>query len=341
MNRYHQFFVLGLLLFLFPVFSSSCEKDDPGTTKAATTDTTTVKTSLLKMADPTIFCYKDTFYLYGTSSDEGIQVYKSADLKTWEGPCGATDGFALKKGDSYGTAGFWAPQVFEYHGKLFMAYAADEHIAIASSDSPVGPFKQKTLQCISGTTKQIDPYVFFDENGKAYLYYVRLLDGNNIYVSPMKEDLSDIKADSVTLCIKASNAWENTENAPWPVTEGPSVLKYNNLYYLFYSANDYRNIDYAVGYATSTFPCGPWEKTADSPIISRNNVGRNGTGHGDFFTGKNNQLYYVFHLHYSNTEVQPRVTGLVQCSFMKNAQGVYQMKPAMNTFKYLKYIVKD
>jgi beta-xylosidase len=290
----------------------------------------------LRLADPTIFKYKKTFYLYGTSSNQGFQVYKSKDLKTWEGPCGATDGFALKKGDSYGTKGFWAPQVFERKGTFYMAYTANEHLAIATSNSPLGPFKQTTQRCISGSTLQIDPFVFFDTDGKIYLYYVRLLNGNNIYVSPMKEDLSDIDTSNVTLCIKADQPWENTQNVGWTVTEGPTILKRNNLYYLFYSANDYRNIDYAVGYATSSSPFGPWVKTQDSPILTRSNVGRNGTGHGDFFTDNKNQLYYVFHQHKSNTEAEPRVTGLVQCNFVQKGKNPAQMLPDIRTFRYLK-----
>lgn len=344
MYRYKNNILALMVLFLgFPFLSSSCEKVTENEGKTSSTDSTqtTIKTSQLKLADPTIFRYQNAYYLYGTSSDEGFEVYRSSDLKTWEGPCGATGGFALKKGDSYGTGGFWAPQIFEHNGRIYMVYTADEQIAIASSDSPLGPFKQTTLKCISGTTKQIDPYVFFDSDGKIYLYYVRLLNGNNIYVSPMKDDLSDIETNSVTLCIKAEKTWENTERVSWPVTEGPTVLKYNNLYYLFYSANDYRNIDYAVGYATSGSPFGPWKKTDNSPIINRNNVGRNGPGHGDFFTDKNSQSYYVFHLHNSNTIVSPRVTGLVKCNFILNKEGIYQMKPEISSFCYLKSIVKD
>jgi len=335
-------FLIPIALFCLALSSISCKIATSPEEELPKKDTTiiTVKTSQLKLADPTIFNYKGSYYLYGTSSDEGFQVYKSDDLKTWTGPCGASGGFALKKGDSYGTTGFWAPQVFEYKDKIYMAYTANEHIAIASSDSPLGPFKQTTLTYLSGNTKQIDPYVFFDTDGKIYLYYVRLLEGNNIYVSPMKEDLSDIEADKVTLCIQADMPWENTENTSWPVTEGPTILKQNNLYYLFYSANDFRNIDYAVGYATSTSPFGPWEKTSDSPILTRDVVGRNGSGHGDFFKDKNDQFYYVFHLHNSNTVVSPRVTGLVQCNFILKSDNFFQMKPNMSTFSYLKYTLK-
>ena len=53
------------------------------------------------LADPTIFYENGTYYLYGTggNSSQGFQVYTSKDLKMWEGPKGASDGYVLKKGD--------------------------------------------------------------------------------------------------------------------------------------------------------------------------------------------------------------------------------------------------
>jgi len=47
-----------------------------------------------------------------------------------------------------------------------MAYTADEQIAIAISDSPMGPFKQDITRTLSDDGKQIDPYVFKDSDVK-------------------------------------------------------------------------------------------------------------------------------------------------------------------------------
>jgi beta-xylosidase len=285
------------------------------------------------LADPTIFADKGVYYLYGTGSKNGILVYQSTDLHNWSGPAGKRDGHALLKGDSYGTKGFWAPQVFNYHHKYYMAYVADEHIAIAESDSPLGPFVQQEFKAISGEGKQIDPYIFRDDDGSLYLYYVRLQYGNRLFVGRLKPDLSDIDETTVKECLHAELPWENTGNSKWPVSEGPTVLKHKKLYYLFYSANDYHNINYAVGYATSSSPFGPWVKSSDSPILSRKNIGVNGTGHGDFFTDKHGQLYYVFHTHNSSTAANPRKTAIVKAAFSKD-------KPAKvvidsGSFRYL------
>jgi xylan 1,4-beta-xylosidase len=273
----------------------------------------------LQLADPTIFYEDGQYYLYGTSSAKGFPVYQSADMVNWHGPTGkGADGHALLKGDSYGTSKFWAPQVFKNKGKYYMAYAANEDVAIAEGNSPLGPFRQKISKAISGPVHQIDPFIFKDTDGKLYLYFVRLQKGNRIFVAPLKGDLSDIDTASAKECVNSSLAWENTAHSKWPVCEGPTVIKHNGLYYLLYSSNDYQNIDYAIGYATSTSPMGPWAKNPSNPIIDRHLVGMNGTGHGDIFIGKDKQLYYVLHTHNSNTKVQRRKTAIIKLSFTKD-----------------------
>lgn len=267
------------------------------------------------LADPTIFKEKDNFYLYGTGSNRGFLVYESANGKTWKQPADSARHLALKRGDAFGTGGFWAPQVFHYRGSYYMAYTANEQIAIAKGASPAGPFIQDSLKALSGTGKQIDPFVFFDKNGKVYLYHVKLQSGNRIFVTEMKPDLSDVIPGTEQECIASTEAWENTAKSEWPVAEGPTVLKYKNTYYLIYSANDFRNKDYAVGYATSNSPTGPWKKYAGNPIISRQTVGHNGSGHGDVFAGQKGQLYYVVHTHHSDERVSPRATAVVPLKF--------------------------
>lgn len=291
------------------------------------------------MADPTIFVDNGTYYLYGTggNSNEGFQVYTSKDLKTWEGPCGASDGYALKKGDAFGTKGFWAPQVFRYNGKYYMAYTADEFIAIASSDSPLGPFRQKKIAKLPADTKQIDPYVFFDKDGKIYLYHVRLTKGNRLFVAEMNKNLTGIKKGTLTECIAAVDDWENTQRVEWPVSEGPTVIREKDTYYFFYSANDFRNIDYAVGYATSDSPYGPWKKQEGNPIISRRLLGHNGTGHGDIFIDNDGVMKYVFHTHNSNSVVGPRRTAIITMKATeKDGKQVYSVLPETFYFPHSK-----
>jgi len=284
-------------------------------TLALYTKTFPQTTDTLQLADPTIFPHNGKFYLYGTGSPDGFQVYISEDLKSWK-LSDKNNGYALKKGDAFGRSGFWAPQVFTYNKKFYMAYTANEQIAIAESNSPVGPFKQTRKDSLASPGRQIDPFIFIDDDGKKYLYHVRLTNGNRIFVAEMKNDLSGIKPETAKECISAGAGWENTQNASWPVTEGPTVIKWKGTYYLFYSANDFRNPDYAVGYATSKSPIGPWQKHPGNPILTKAMIGINGTGHGDLFA-KGNKYYYVFHTHHANNRVSPRKTAIIEAEFGK------------------------
>lgn len=291
-------------------------------------------------ADPTIFHYNNTFYLCGTNgfnSDSGFNIAVSSDLLHWEKPL--NNKRALSRGESYGTKGFWAPQIFEHHNKIYMAYTANEQIAIAESNNPLGPFTQKTFIQLHAPVKQIDPFIFKDDDGKLYLYHVRLQDGNGIFGASLNDDLSAIDSTTLRECISAvvnPQSWENTESVKWTVTEGPTVLKRGNKYYMFYSANDFRNPDYAVGYAIADHPLGPWKKSDQNPIISLQVTGINGPGHGDIFTDDKGSMYYVFHTHFSNGKVAPRRTAIVNMSFeVNNAEE--NIKVELHSLRHLKF----
>lgn len=297
------------------------------------------RTENIHLADPTIFVHEGTYYLYGTNdlnSSEGFPVYTSTDLTTWEGPKGVQDGNALKKGDAYGTKGFWAPQVFEYNRRFYMAYTADEHIAFAESKSLLGPFTHATRQEADQSEKQIDPFVYFTEDGRTYVYQVRFDHGNNIYVSEVTDDLSRLRKETLVPCITARSPWENAEKTDWPVAEGATVIKHKGVYYLIYSANDFRSRDYAVGYATSSGVRGPWTKSSRNPIISRTLLGVNGTGHGDVFFDKQGAMWYVFHTHHSATQPIPRKTALVRIRFVEDpAGGADHLEVEPDSFRFL------
>ena len=294
------------------------------------------KTPIL-LADPTIFYHDGTYYLYGTSGNDknlGFEVYVSKNLKSWK-RSDKNDGYALKKGESYGDIGFWAPQVFEFEGMFYMAYTANEHIAIASSASPLGPFTQTEKKDLQAPVKQIDPYVFIDDDGKKYLYHVRLTEGNRLYVAELKDDFSGIKEETLTYCFHAEEPWENTQNVDWTVSEGPAIIKHQGLYYFIYSANDFRNPDYAVGYAVSESPMGPWTKSTSNPIFDKADAGINGSGHGDFFVDAKGKLRYVLHTHNSDEQVSPRKTALIELEFKEDGNEPDYLVVKDRSFKFL------
>lgn len=291
-------------------------------------------------ADPTIFHYQGKFYLYGTdgfNADSGFHTAVSYDLRHWKKM--HNDKRVLSRGESFGSKGFWAPQVFVHRDTMYMAYTANEHIAIAASSSPTGPFRQKVLASLQAPVKQIDPFVFRDDDGRRYLYHVRLQEGNRIFVAQLKDDLSSIDQSTLRECISAAidpQPWENTWQSEWTVTEGPTVIKRGKKYYLFYSANDFRNPDYAVGVATADHPLGPWKKYEGNPVISKKLIGVNGPGHGDIVWNKTGRCYYVFHTHYSNEKVAPRRTAMIKIKFTDEGSHERIEADALS-FMYLRY----
>ena len=250
---------------------------------------------VLPIADPYILFYNDTYYAYGTSRADGFEVYSSKDMKSWE----RSPRLALSKEDSYGDKWFWAPEVY-YVGedkKFYMFFS----VCVATSDSPLGPFVQDEKKPIR-EEKGIDTSVFFDEDGKAYLYFVRFTNGNVIWCAELKDNLKEIKEETLTQCVEATEPWELVFGK---VAEGPSIVKQGGLYYMFYSANDFRSQDYAVGYATSDSPFGPWRKSEKNPLLHKVEE-LVGTGHGAPFLDRSGGYRYIFHAHKSRTEVNQR-----------------------------------
>lgn len=299
------------LLFLFPLWIwVSCTDSDSGKKNKEGVEEEkqiTVLSKTVPLADPYILLHDSLYYIYGTNVGTGFDVYYSKDLEHWV----CASALSLSHANSYGESMFWAPEVYyvEKDKKFYMFYSTEEHICVATADSPLGPFKQDEYKPIR-EEKSIDTSVFFDEDGKAYLYFVRFNDGNVIWCAELKENLKEIKEETLTQCFKAEEPWELILPK---VVEGPSVFKQNGVYYLVYSANGYTSQDYAVGFATSDSPFGPWKKYEGNPIL-HNYEELVGVGHGAPFIDKDGKMRYVFHAHKSKTEIHPRNSYIVDMS---------------------------
>ena len=251
------------------------------------------------LADPFILLHDGVYYAYGTR-EPGFRIYTSTDLEHWQ-----KKGIALDIDNCWGTGQFWAPEVYNVKGNFFIFYSSEEHICVASSDNPEGPFRQEVIKPIR-EEKGIDTSLFIDDDGTPYLYFVRFTGGNVIWVAEMTDDLLGIKEETLKECISASKPWETVDSK---VAEGPSVFKVDGTYFLIYSANHTRSQDYAVGYATAPSPYGPWEKYSGNPVLRRDSPyadGLVGTGHGAPFKDKEGKFMYVFHAHYSDSIMNPR-----------------------------------
>lgn len=290
--------VLTFLLVSLLVQFSSCREDDP----QQLVNESESEMAKVPLGDPFIMLYDGKYYAYGTYSPNGIAVFVSEDLQTWQIPEGAAGGLALNKKDVWADRWFWASEVYHVNGKFYMYYSADEHICVATSDSPLGPFTQDTYKPMIENEKCIDNSLFIDDDGKPYLLFDRFNDGLNIWVAELEDNLLDIKTETMKPCIHVSQTWEEV----WPrVNEGAFVIKHNGTYYLTYSANSYESQFYGIGVATATNINGPWVKYDGNPVYQKPGD-LVGIGHSAMFTDKEGNLRIVFHAHNSKSNIHPR-----------------------------------
>lgn len=271
-------------------------------------------------ADPTIFVENGKYYLTGTRNSEplGFTLLESDNLKHWKAI--TPDSLVLKCGEGvYGTKGFWAPQILRVNNKYWMTYTANEQTALATADSIKSLFTQKRISPIDDSEKNIDSFLFKDSDGKWYLYHVRFNRGNYLWVAEFNPERGEILKETLKPCFRNDQPWEHTGSYPSdPIMEGPTVLKLDDHYYLFYSANHFMSEDYAVGYAVADNPTGPWSKNPNNPIISKTTVGEKGSGHGDIFKDNAGRYRYVYHVHNSDIVVSPRRTRIITLDFAKD-----------------------
>jgi len=272
--------------------------------------------SLIPLADPFILLYNDVYYAYGTGATDGIAVMISDDLKSWE----KAPNLALHKSDSYGEKWFWAPEVYYVNDRFYMYYSAEEHICVAVSNSPLGPFRQEQQKPMLEGEKTIDNSLFIDDDGKPYLFFDRFNDGLNIWVAELEEDLMTIKKETMHPCIHVSQKWEEV----WPrVNEGAFVIKHNGVYYMTYSANSYESPFYGIGCATATHITGEWTKYPHNPLLQKPGD-LVGVGHSSMFKDKNGGGKIVFHAHKDAAKIHPRNMFISSVGF-KNTPGIDEL----------------
>ena len=131
-------------------------------------------------ADPSARVFDGKLYLYPSHDAPGARnwkqmadwhVFSSDDLNTW------TDhGVAFSLKDiSWANEEAWAADCIERNGKFYFYFTAGGQIGVAVSDSPTGPFKDALGHPLvrkgeAGIRYMIDPNVFIDDDGQAYLY---------------------------------------------------------------------------------------------------------------------------------------------------------------------------
>ncbi|MCC4831792.1 family 43 glycosylhydrolase [Shewanella sp. 10N.7] len=201
-------------------------------------------------ADPSAHVFEDRVYIYGSHDQDNAKGYKmidyhvlsSADLVNWE-----DHGVALTVDDvPWADNRMWAPDAIFKDGTYYFYFPARQgkqfHIGVATSDSPAGPFIPEP-DFIKGTD-EIDPAVFVDDDGQAYIYW----GGKSAKVAKLDKSLKKIEGDVV-----------NVEGADY-FYEAAWMHKLDDTYYLSYSSKFHPDTkDHIIVYGTSDKPMGPFK----------------------------------------------------------------------------------
>lgn len=243
------------------------------------------------LGDPAALVHDGTLYIYaGHDECPPPQQYylmnewcilSTKDMKTFTEHSYKMQAksFAWAKGEA------WASQVIERNGKFYW-YVTVEHkdnpgksIGVAVADSPVGPFKDArgsalvTNDMTTEYTKigwdDIDPTVFIDDDGQAYLIW-----GNTqCYYAKLKENMTELDGPIVPVDLPR-------------FTEAPWIHKRGEWYYLSYASEFPEKICYAMSKSIT----GPWEYKG----ILNELAGNSNTNHQAIIEF-NDEWYFIYH----------------------------------------------
>jgi arabinoxylan arabinofuranohydrolase len=205
-------------------------------------------------ADPAPMIYNGTLYLY-TSHDDDVTVnnfytmndwrlYSTTDMVNWT-DLGSPAGL---KTFSWSTDSAWAPQGVPRNGKFYLYVPINNNtgakIGVAVASSVAGPYMDPLGKALAASgSNNIDPTVFIDDDGQAYMYW-----GNSTlrYVK-LNSDMTSTSGSITNVSLSG-------------FTEGPWFYKRNSLYYMVYAATSGNE---KISYATSSGPTGPWNAKGD------------------------------------------------------------------------------
>ncbi len=216
-------------------------------------------------ADPSARVFNDTLFVYPSHdldtatwfTMEDWHVFSTTDMQNW------TDhGVALSlKNISWAEKEAWAPDCIRRNGKYYFYYPVDHSkIEVAVSDKPYGPFQDPLDSALIHTNSKgvvcnrdfIDPAVFIDDDGQAYLYMGQLV----VNVVKLNDDMISYNEKVYLL--------EGTED----FFEAIWMHKYKGRYYLSYVGESGE-----IKYCISDNPLGPFEYKG--VILPRMNSGTN------------------------------------------------------------------
>jgi beta-xylosidase len=248
--------------------------------------------------DPFVLRAGITYYAYATQTgDVNVQVIQSHDLMTWEH---LGDALPVLP-DWAGPGRTWAPAILPRADGYVLYYTVREPhsdrqcISLAVADRPEGPFLDRSTEPLVFQLEHggsIDPSPFVDADGTTYLLWKS---DDNALGRPPSIWIQQLTPDGLALIGAPSELLHHDRDWERPLIEAPAMVRNESRYYLFYSANWWESEHYAIGYARSRSPLGPFRKiTRSGPWVS-SGVQAAGPGGQELFTDPDGALRMAYH----------------------------------------------
>jgi Beta-xylosidase len=222
-------------------------------------------------SDPAPMVHDGTMYVYTGHDEDGAdffwmqewRVYSTQDMVNWtdHGSPLALESF------SWADDRAWASQCVERDGKFYWYICAHSKISngmaigVAVGDSPTGPFRDALGKPLfeNGSWDHIDPTVFIDDDGQAWLMW-----GNpRVYYLKLNRDMISYSGELGMLpmteeAFGAPPMNERVKDKKYKdsYVEGPWLTKRNGVYQLLYAAG---GVPEHISYSTAPSPTGPWK----------------------------------------------------------------------------------
>lgn len=212
-------------------------------------------------ADPAPLVYNGRVYLYTGHDEDGSTYFTMRDWRVWSSSdmVNWTDhGSPMSLATfSWASSDAWAGQAVYRNGKFYwyvpvrMANGS-QAIGVGVADSPTGPFRDALGRPLIQNA-EIDPTVYIDDDGQAYLYY-----GNpRLWYVRLNADMISYSGSPAQIPLTTAGFGTRTGDANRPTLyeEGPWFYKRNGLYYMVFAAKCCSEF---IAYSTSPGPTGPW-----------------------------------------------------------------------------------
>lgn len=268
--------------------------------------------------DPSIVRKGDDYFLVTSTFAmfPGVPIFHSNDLVNWKQIGHVLDRKSqLKVQDAGISFGVYAPSIKynptnETFYMITTQFAGDVNNMVVKTKDPFQGWSEVYKLKFNG----IDPSLFFDDNGKAYVVHNDAPDpGKELYTGHrvIKIWEYDVENDQViagTDKIIVDGGVDITKKPIW--IEAPHIYKKNGLYYLMCAEGGTGGWHSEVIF-TSEHPMGPYVPAPANPILSQRYLNPNRAnkvdwaGHADIVEGKDGKYYGVF------LAIRPNEKGLV------------------------------